>query len=276
MSTDLPLGKPTSYPLVYSPDLLVGIPRAQGRDSLDLASRLPFDGIDVWNAYELSWLNPRGKPVVAVAQLRIPASSPSIVESKSLKLYLNSFNGARHESAAAVRDLIEEDLAHTVGVQVQVELAPVSLGANVEAPSIGAPEGECIDDEDTAIDTYRVDPGLLEGCTTSGTEVTETLHSHLLKSNCPITGQPDWATLLIRYRGAPIDRAALLRYIVSYRSHDDFHEHCVERIFVDLKRHCRPAALTVFARYTRRGGVDINPFRSDFETLRDCERLWRQ
>ncbi|MFT5050413.1 MAG: 7-cyano-7-deazaguanine reductase [Chlamydiales bacterium] len=273
MSIDLPLGKPTFYPREYSPSILVGVPRADERRELGLANPLPFDGVDVWNAYELSWLNTLGKPVVALARLRIPASSPNLVESKSLKLYLSSLNGSRHGSLAAVEAVITADLERTIGARVEVQLTPV---ADADLSSIVTPAGECIDDADIEIDAYELDPSLLEGSIAGGTDVDETLHSRLLKTNCPITAQPDWATLLIRYRGPQIDRVALLRYIVSYRNHDGFHEHCAERIFADLKRHCRPHSLTVFARYTRRGGIDINPFRSDFETFSDDGRLCRQ
>ncbi len=274
MSVDLPLGKRTSYPQEYSPSLLAGIPREEGRRALGLTGSLPFTGVDVWNAHELSWLDPKGKPVVATAELWVPASSPRIVESKSLKLYLGSLNGARHESESAVRQVIAADLRDVVGAELEVRLAPAPHEALPQ--TVDVPAGVCIDDADVAIDTYTVDARLLEGSADASDEVEETLYSNLLKSNCPITGQPDWATLFVRYRGGRIDREALLRYIVSYRDHAEFHEPCVERIFTDVKRSSEPRALTVFARYVRRGGIDINPFRSDFEDLTDNVKSWRQ
>lgn len=281
---ELPLGRAVSYPAGYDPALLVGLPRATGRAALGIGEPRPFDGVDVWNAYELSWLDPRGKPVVATGELRVPASSLRLVESKSLKLYLNSLNSERFEAADAVVERVVGDLTPMLGVAPTLALrvlgvpAAAAVGGGVEggAAPIGRPEGDCIDGAEIDVDTYAVDPALLEGAANAAVIVDETLHSQLLRSQCPVTGQPDWATLQIHYRGPRIDRAALLRYVVSYREHDEFHEHCVERMFVDLKRHCAPEALTVFARYTRRGGLDINPFRSDFETLGGFVRLGRQ
>ena len=276
MVVDLPLGKETPQPEEYDPSVLVGIPRDEGRRGLGLSDPLPFTGVDLWNAHELSWLDREGKPVVATAELWVPATSPRILESKSLKLYLNSLSDTRHDDATAIQRVLTTDLQRVVGSELEVRLvlAPVAGPA-----SSAAPEGTCLDDADVAIDAYDVDPGLLDGAADrchGGDDVEETLYSHLLKSNCPVTGQPDWATLFVRYRGGRIDRAALLRYVVSYRNHDAFHEDCVERIFTDVKARCRPRALTVFARYTRRGGIDINPFRSDFESLTENLRAWRQ
>ncbi len=273
MPMDRHLGKSSSYPSRYAPELLVSIPRADGRRSLDLEGELPFDGVDVWNAYELSWLNRSGKPVVATAELWIPATSPNLVESKSLKLYLHSLNGMHHESPDSVCEVIRRDVEGAVEAGVDVRLFP-SPGDSFAPP--GPVRGTCIDTEDVTLEKYHLDATLLSGAAGDGEEVEETLHSHLLKSNCPVTGQPDWATLVVHYRGPKIDRAALLRYVVSYREHQGFHEHCVERIFVDLQRVCRPHTLSVLARYTRRGGIDINPFRSDGEPLQDNLRTWRQ
>ncbi len=273
MASDLPLGRQTSYPRVYAPSLLAPIPRAVGREALGLGGAPPFDGVDVWNAYELSWLDARGKPVVATAELWVPATSPRIVESKSLKLYLNSLNATHHDDPSGVADLIRSDVERVVGADV---LLRIRLGEDFGPATIGRAPGTSLDGAELTIDTYAVDAGLLAGSADARSQVEETLHSQLLKSNCPVTGQPDWATLVIHYRGGRIDRDALLRYVVSYRDHDEFHEQCVERIFTDIKRQCLPDALTVWARYTRRGGLDINPFRSDFETLEHNQRLWRQ
>ena len=249
-----PLGREVAYPRRYDPGLLHPIPRSLGRAPLGIeGGTLPFVGHDRWNAYELSWLDGRGKPVVATATLQVPADSPNLVESKSLKLYLNSFNGSRVENAQAVRTRIGADLSAAAG-------APVTLAFGLPPPERAA-AGDAIDALDVAIDAYGPpDAGLLSG--DAGDVVEETLHSALLKSNCPVTGQPDWADVAIAYRGPRIDRAGLLRYIVSYRDHAEFHEQCVERLFVDLLARCRPETLSVEARYTRRGGLDINPWRA--------------
>ncbi len=264
-----PLGKSTAYASTYAPELLFPIPRQGKRDELGLrADALPFVGEDLWNAYEVSWLNPRGKPVVAVGTLRVPADSPRLIESKSLKLYLNSLNQTAFTDPAAVAATLSRDLSAAAGAPVQVELAP--LGEQPPA-SVSYPQGVLLDDLDIDCSDYQPAP---ERLTTVDGEngqkpgaagepiVEETLYSHLLKSNCLVTGQPDWAMVVIRYRGRPIDRAGLLRYLVSFRNHNEFHEQCVERIFCDLWHRCTPQALAVHARYTRRGGLDINPFRS--------------
>ncbi|MDR0775094.1 MAG: NADPH-dependent 7-cyano-7-deazaguanine reductase QueF [Azonexus sp.] len=266
-----PLGKPTEYRATYAPDLLYPIPRQLKRDELGLTgTALPFVGEDLWNAYELSWLNPKGKPVVAVGTLRVPADSPNLIESKSLKLYFNSLNQTAFANTDAVVAALGADLSAAAGAPVIVELQ--SLGCR-PAAQIGYPEGVLLDDLDIACDAYQPAPQLL--ATLDGPVVEETLYSHLLKSNCLVTGQPDWAMVVIRYRGRPLDRAGLLRYIVSFREHNEFHEQCVERIFCDISRHCRPEALAVHARYTRRGGLDINPFRSsgDFAALGNAREI---
>jgi len=273
MSAELPLGKPTQYPSDYDPSLLVAIPRSLGRQALGLSGELPFDGVDIWNAYELSWLEPSGKPVVATAELRVPARSPNLVESKSLKLYLNSLNGAQYSSASEVERQILSDLKSVVGCDVELAL---QLTADDCPPGRGAPQGTCIDSAEVTIDRYQVTPELLADGADSSDMVEETLYSQLLKSNCPVTAQPDWATLIVSYKGGRIDQGALLRYVVSYRDHDEFHEQCVERVFLDLLRHCKPTALTVEARYTRRGGLDINPLRSNCGARAENVRLWRQ
>ena len=265
---DSPLGQQTQYVSVYSPELLFPIPRAASRESLLLkGDALPFYGVDVWTGYELSWLDERGKPVVAIAEFRIPCTSQAIVESKSFKLYLNSFNQTRFTDVAEVCATLEKDLSAAVEAVVQVSLKPLfndklfndKLSAD-KWMHIEVLEGCCLDELPVTIDTYHPEPGLLQ--VEPQTQVDETLVSHLLKSNCPVTGQPDWASVQIRYAGAQIDHEGLLRYIVSFREHQDFHEHCVERMFVDIMARCQPQRLSVYARYTRRGGLDINPFRT--------------
>lgn len=253
-----PLGKPVAYAEHYAPELLFPIARQGKRDEIGIApAALPFIGEDLWNAYELSWLDPRGKPVVALASFRVPADSPNLIESKSFKLYLNSFNQTRVASAAELADTLARDLSAAAGAQVAVQVEPLST--RPERP-IGYPQGVLLDTLDIAIDCYSPDPALLSADHRQP-EVGETLYSHLLKSNCLVTGQPDWGMLVVRYQGAPIDREGLLRYIVSFRQHNEFHEQCVERVFVDILRQCQPTELSVWARYTRRGGLDINPCR---------------
>lgn len=253
-----PLGKPTCYRSDYAPELLFPIPRQIKRDELGIPpGPLPFLGEDLWNAYEISWLNPKGKPVVAVANFRIPASSPQLIESKSFKLYLNSLNQSSFTDSASLSTILARDLSAAAGATVKVELT--ELGRQPMA-RIAYPEGFLLDNLDIECSRYEPAPELLK--TTDAPIVEEHLYSHLLKSNCLVTGQPDWACVSIHYRGHPIDRAGLLRYFVSFRNHNEFHEQCVERIFTDLMQHCAPEQLSVYARYTRRGGLDINPFRS--------------
>jgi 7-cyano-7-deazaguanine reductase len=260
-STLSPLGKATEYRSEYAPDLLFPIPRQYKRSEIGIDdAALPFVGEDLWNAYELSWLNGRGKPVVALASFRIPANTPQLIESKSFKLYLNSFNQSRFAAPDEVAATLARDLSAAAGGAVAVDLQP--LGGQ-PLPSLAYPQGVLLDELDIACDTYQPAPELL--AVTDGPVVEETLYSHLLKSNCLVTGQPDWGMVVIRYRGRPLDRAGLLRYIVSFRGHNEFHEQCVERIYCDIRRHCAPEALAVHARYTRRGGLDINPFRSSGE-----------
>jgi len=271
--TDLPLGKSTIYTSEYDPGLLCPVPRHLKREEIGLLAELPFCGVDIWNAYELSWLTPQGKPVIAMGEFRFPCDTPNLVESKSFKLYLNSFNQTRVKDFGALRTRLIADLSRAAGGPVEVRLidtAGFAIGSFAQLP------GCCIDDLDIRIDKYSYDPELLQGAAPGDTRVEETLHSHLLKSNCLITSQPDWASLMIRYSGPRIDRPSLLRYLISYRQHNEFHEQCVERIFTDLMTFCQPETLTVYARYTRRGGLDINPFRSNFESTAENLRLARQ
>lgn len=263
-----PLGRATAYRDTYAPELLFPIERQLKRDEIGVrAGALPFVGEDLWNAYELSWLNPRGKPVVAVASFRVPADSPRLVESKSLKLYLNAFNQHVFVDAAEVETTVARDLSAAAGAPVAVTVQPLSARPLRE---YGYPEGLCIDALDLDIDTYQPEPGFLSA---GGEEVSETLYSHLLKSNCLVTGQPDWGMVAVRYTGPRIDRAGLLRYIVSFREHNEFHEQCVERVFCDITARCRPQQLVVWARYTRRGGLDINPFRASDRDQRADEAM---
>ena len=264
-----PLGRPVAYRDTYAPELLFPIERHLKRAELGLhAGALPFVGEDLWNAYELSWLDPRGKPVVALARFRVPASTPRLVESKSLKLYLNSFNQQRFPSVEQVCETIAGDLSAAAGAAVRVEVVPLLLRPQ---RSTVYPDGICLDALEIDIDTYQPAPACLH--VVGGDEVSETLYSHLLKSNCLVTGQPDWGMLVVRYRGRPIDREGLLRYIVSFREHNEFHEQCVERVFCDILARCRPAELAVWARYTRRGGLDINPFRATHAGLAAGEEM---
>ena len=252
------LGKTSAYADQYDASLLFPIPRAGKRAEIGIAEgALPFVGEDIWNAYELSWLDPRGKPVVALAHFIVPATSPNLIESKSLKLYLNSFNQTRLAGVDELVATLTRDLSAAAGAPVLVHVAPLST--RPQRP-MGYPKGILLDGLEIDVDLYTPEPALLSA-DTSRAPVTETLYSHLLKSNCLVTGQPDWAMLVVRYTGAPIDREGLLRYIISFRQHNEFHEQCVERVFVDILRQCQPSALSVFARYTRRGGLDINPYR---------------
>ncbi len=269
-----PLGKPRGYCSQYAPALLFPIPRQAQRAELALRGTLPFFGVDIWNAYEVSWLNVRGKPEIAIATIVVPADSPNLIESKSFKLYLNSFNQTRLVDATALSSTLQADLATGFGAPVRVTLTPAHEFASLK---FGQLEGTLLDRLDIEIDSYQPNPALLFAAQNQA-PVEETLVSHLLKSNCLVTGQPDWASVQIRYLGAPIDQASLLKYLIGLREHNEFHEHCVERIFVDILRHCLPARLSVYARYTRRGGIDINPWRSNFSTsdLPSNLRLARQ
>lgn len=268
-----PLGKTTSYQSEYDAGLLCPVPRRLKRAELGLGGELPFRGIDLWNAYELSWLTAGGKPVVAMGELRFSCRSTNLIESKSLKLYLNSINQTRFDSIEQVAELIRSDLERAADGEVTVRLLPPEQWHRQQ---IVALPGECLDGLAIDINGYTLEPELLAAAVDSREQVSETLYSHLLKSNCLVTSQPDWGSVMIRYQGRRLNREALLRYLVSFRQHNEFHEQCVERIFVDLLRYCRPDQLTVYARYTRRGGLDINPFRSNFESEVANLRLPRQ
>lgn len=258
-----PLGKSSEYVSTYTPSLLFPIPRAAKWAELGLsAETLPYTGVDVWNCFELSWLLPSGKPVVAIGEFTIPADSPNIIESKSFKLYLNSLNQTAFASTGELRAVLVEDLSKAAGKPVCVRVRRLE---DVAAEGVVRLPGQCIDELDITVSSYdHPQPELLR-CDPSRL-VDETLHSHLLRSNCPVTSQPDWGSVCIAYSGAALDHASVLAYLVSFRQHSDFHEQCVERIFTDLQRLMRPEKLTVFARYVRRGGLDINPYRST-ETL---------
>jgi len=259
-----PLGKPSAYKTEYDPTLLFPIPRQPKRAEIGLPEgrALPFFGVDIWNAYEVSWLNLKGKPQVALATFIIPADTPNIVESKSFKLYLNSFNQSKIASAEALQQLLHHDLSEATGGTVQVRLV---TEADLGKQKMGELEGLLLDRLDIETDVYEPDPTLLSA-DQDESPVEEILVSHLLKSNCLVTGQPDWGSVQIRYVGAPIDQEGLLKYLISFRNHNEFHEQCVERIFTDVMRMCKPVKLAVYARYTRRGGLDINPFRTNYNT----------
>jgi 7-cyano-7-deazaguanine reductase len=257
-----PLGKPTSYQSEYSPSLLFPIARQAKRDEIGVSGTLPFFGVDIWNAYELSWLNLRGKPQVAIATVTVPADSPNIIESKSFKLYLNSLNQTRLAGPEALQELLRADLSAGFGAPVHLKLITPDAFSTLK---MGELDGLLLDRLDIEVDQYIPDPSLLSA-NHEEVIVEEKLVSHLLKSNCLVTGQPDWGSVQIRYVGAQIDQEGLLKYLIGFRNHDEFHEQCVERIFMDILRQCRPQKLAVYARYTRRGGLDINPWRSNFTT----------
>ncbi len=255
--TGAPLGHPTVYPDAYDAALLFPVPRAPQRGEIGITDALPFSGADLWTAFELTWLDAQGKPQVAIATFVVPATSTAIVESKSVKLYLGAFAQTRFGDTAEVRATIERDLAHATGGAVTVALDAPAMFLDVRCADL---EGERLDDLPVAIQHYQLAPDLLAA---AGPVVEQTFRTDLFRSLCPITFQPDFASVQIAYRGPAIDRAALLRYLVSYRCHPGFHEHCVERIFVDVMARCRCETLSVYARFTRRGGVDINPFRTN-------------
>lgn len=270
-ATKSQLGKSTQYVNQYNPDLLFSIPRQEKRDEIGIkGSELPFMGLDIWTAFEVSWLNSKGKPVVRICEFAFGADSPNLVESKSFKLYLNSFNGTQFDSEADVIVILEKDLSAASGEPVAVEMRTIEF----EETLIGKMPGENLDDLDIEVSSYQVDASLLK--VDGDNIVSETLNSHLLKSNCLVTSQPDWGSVVIRYEGPVINHESLLKYIISFREHDEFHEQCVERIYMDIMRHCKPENLTVYARYVRRGGLDINPYRSNFEDEFDISRTIRQ
>lgn len=263
------LGKKSQYISEYEPTLLFPIPRKIKRDEIGIDdNNLPFYGVDVWNHYEVSWLNLNGKPEVAIAIIEVPANSTSIIESKSMKLYFNSFNNSKFTSWEEVEHIILKDLSQAANAKVKVRL----LNLNTSELTIGSPNGTCLDSLDVFISEYLVKSDLLQ-VEDSSIIVNEKLYSNLLKSNCLVTNQPDWATIFIEYTGAQINHESLLKYIISFRNHNEFHEQCVERIFVDITKYCKPTSLKVSARFTRRGGLDINPIRSSRQVVDECSNL---
>ena len=258
--TASPLGRRVAAPDAPDARVLFPVPRAQARGEIGLDTQaLPFVGTDIWNAYELSWLDARGKPRVAIAELRLPAHSPNLIESKSLKLYLNGYAKARFEGAIDLRDAIARDLGAAAGAPVEITL----IGSDdFLLQTISELPGASLDEEEIDIVDYGPPQPAHLRANARARQIEESLTTKLFRSNCPVTGQPDWAAVQIRYFGAPINRAGLLRYLVSWREHHGFHEACVERIFVDVLARCAPRALSVYARFTRRGGLDINPWRA--------------
>ncbi len=252
-----PLGQKSTYDACYNPDFLFPIPRISNRNDIDVPTPLPFKGFDIWNAFEISWLNNKGKPLIAIAECQIPCESPNIVESKSFKLYLNSFNNTQFASWDEVENTIKQDLSDKIGMDINLKLKHLK---ELEKTIITEFTGTNIDDLDIHCDTYQVNPEFL--CVESAEIVEETLVSNLLKSNCLVTGQPDWGSLQIHYKGPQIIREGLLKYIISFRNHNEFAEQCAERIFTDIFKYCHPTSLTIHIRYTRRGGLDINAIRS--------------
>ncbi len=256
-----PLGKSSQYPEKYDPSLLFPIARQIGRDYLSIQPHPTWVGEDIWRAFEVSWLNQKGKPQIAILTFTIPANSSHIIESKSFKLYLNSFNQEKMEWAE-LHHRLETDLSHAAGAQISIqrEEAATPLAPTTSSPSLPTLNAISIDNLDVECSVYEPTASLLKA--DSSRIVKETLISELLKSNCPVTSQPDWGTVVISYEGPAIDHAALLQYIVSFRGHNGFHEQCVEQIYCDILQQCKPHSLEVHARYTRRGGLDINPRRA--------------
>ncbi len=259
MDNEILLGKATEYPNQYDAALLFPVARQNKRDELGLTGAMPFHGGDIWNAYEMSWLNDKGRPQVAIGVFEFDSNSINIIESKSFKLYLNSFNQSQFSNWRQVKQTLSEDLSKAAQGQVSLELLnPIEY--NAQYP-IQQWQAISLDELDIEIQQYDYTAALLKLATDE--IVSEKLSSDLLKSNCLITNQPDWASILIEYKGPQIDREALLKYLISFRTHNEFHEQCVERVFTDIVLFCQPQELTVYARYTRRGGLDINPFRTN-------------
>ena len=269
--TDLPLGRTVDYVSVYTPSLLYSIDRAKQRNAVGLGQELPFLGEDVWNCYELSWLKPEGMPVNVALRIRVPCTSPMIVESKSLKLYLNSFSQTKFEYSKEVVDAIKFDLSQACGTSVEVSM--------IELDNLGPPTdqftGESLDNSSCTIASYERDCSILQA-TTSRNPVEESLHTHLFSTLCPVTGHPDWASLEIEYRGNRIVHSSLIRYLLSYRQDRFFHELAIEQIFVDLLDAGACEKLTVYGHFLRRGGIDINPFRSTDTGFASILRISRQ
>jgi 7-cyano-7-deazaguanine reductase len=279
------LGKASAYADEYDASLLLPIARAGKREEIGVGTQAPFLGADMWTAYELSWLNLRGKPQVALAQVVVPCETPNIIESKSFKLYLNSFNNTRFADASDVLARLRADLSEAAwrgAVLPATASAPPSVGVKLMLPDMFDREplqeldGLNLDRLDVECTRYTPAPDLLTA-NTDEAPVSEVLTSHLLKSNCLVTGQPDWGSVQISYTGPQIDQEGLLQYLVSFRNHNEFHEQCVERIFMDIWNRCKPSKLAVYARYTRRGGLDINPFRTSYpQALPPAVRTARQ
>lgn len=268
------LGKKSEYDSHYNPDKLFPISRKVKRDEIGVPDALPFHGLDLWNHYEVSWLNQKGKPIVALAEIIYDCETPNIIESKSMKLYFNSFNNYQFENESIVKQTIENDIAERVGGAVTVSLFALPL--NDGAIQFANLSGTCLDNLDIECKTYEIDTSYLK---TEENEIEEVLVSNLLKSNCLVTNQPDWGSVQITYKGKKINHEGLLKYIISFRNHNEFHEQCIERIFMDIMKHCQPEHLTVYGRYTRRGGLDINPLRSTSKVaIKDLNnaRLYRQ
>ena len=261
-SSNNPLGKSSDYPDAYDPSVLYAIERRLGRDGLGLDSVLPMHGHDYWRAFELSWLDIQGKPQVAMGEFLFDAGSEFIVESKSLKLYLNSLNQHRFKNEQQVTNLVSSDLSTLLKVSVNFTLKALVAG---DLATISTPVGQCLDHLDIRQPSQGADTSLLT--LTGNTVVNQGLYSNLFKSNCPVTGQPDWATVYITYSGAEIDRSSLLSYICSFRSHQGFHEECAERMYCDLLKCCKAEKLSVALNFLRRGGLDINPCRSTHAIL---------
>lgn len=254
----------------YSPELLHPMARSKARNALGLSDALPFHGVDIWHAYEMSWLGPGGMPVSRVGRFTMPASSPNMVESKSFKLYLNSLNSSVYDTPEQARSVIEADISRVVGEAVKLEL----FGPDDRAIEGRRPTGDCLDDLSVKVPESEPQSSMLTH--RDGAEMAECFYTHVMRSLCPVTGQPDWATVWIAHRGQPWDRRALLAYLLAYRNHQEFHEQCVERIFCDIKRQLQPADLRIQAFYTRRGGLDINPYRSTDTRSNPLPRMSRQ
>ena len=270
---NLPLGRKVTYPKHYSPEVLRFIPRHISRTANGIGPNLPFTGFDCWNAWEFSYLDSHGKPVVRILRLAVPAESENIVESKSLKLYLNSFNYERFDSKSKIAEAIEKDLSAGFKCSFSLEILPLS-GSSALQTAVPAEKFECIDCLEVESPSFKFSADSLAADPNTITE--EYLYSDLLKSNCPVTSQPDWGSVFIHYKGKKSSRKGLLLYILSFRDINEFHESCAERIFTDIKRICSPESLTVQARYTRRGGIDINPLRTDCGEFSLAPRTIRQ
>jgi 7-cyano-7-deazaguanine reductase len=264
-----PLGKQSNYVSKYDAKQLCAIPRELSWKKYGYQSP-PYFGFDIWNAYEISWLNENGMPQVAIGEFIIPLSSPNLIESKSFKLYLNSFNQSSVKNSEELIHTLQSDLSSCAGETIKVDLFSV----DDDNHRLHTATGKCLDHQNITTDVYKRDISFLQ--LEKGYQENEVLYSHLLKTNCPVTGQPDWGSLFIEYSGKTIVQSNLLKYIVSYRDECDFHEQCVENIFLDIMKQCQPDELTVYARYLRRGGLDINPYRSTKADTPGNNRLIRQ